>query len=97
MERQFYVYILTNLPYGPLYVGITNDLVRRAWEHRNGVVPGFSRDHRLHRLVWYQVHSTALDAIAQEKRIKKWHRDWKVNLIQSMNPAWNDLYESLTA
>ena len=97
MERRFYVYILTNRPYGTLYVGITNDLARRAWEHRSDVVPGFSREHGLHRLVWYEVHSTAIDAIAQEKRIKKWHRDWKVNLIQSMNPEWNDLYEFLTA
>jgi putative endonuclease len=97
MERQFYVYILTNQRYGTLYVGITNDLVRRVWEHRNNLVKGFSQDHGLHRLVWYEVHATAYEAITREKRIKKWHRDWKVNLIQEMNPEWEDLYDVVTA
>ena len=92
MDRQFYVYILTNRPYGTLYVGVTNDLIRRVWEHKNDLVPGFSRDHRLHDLVWYEAHATAYEAITREKLIKKWHRDWKVNLIQRMNPAWDDLY-----
>jgi putative endonuclease len=97
MDRQFCVYILTNQPYGTLYVGITNDLVRRAWEHRNNVVKGFSQEHGLHRLVWYEVHATAYEAITREKRIKKWHRDWKVNLIQEMNPEWDDLYDVVIA
>ena len=95
MERHYFVYILTNKAYGTLYVGITNDLVRRAWEHRNDFVEGFTRAHQLHRLVWYQAHEDVREAIAQEKRIKKWHRDWKVNLIQAKNPAWNDLYEEI--
>jgi len=93
MDRQFHVYILTDRPYGTLCVGITNDLVRRAWEHRTDVVPGFSHDHGLHRLVWYEPHSTALEAIRREKLIKKWHRDWKVNLVQTLNPGWADLYD----
>jgi putative endonuclease len=96
MDRYFYVYILTNHRYGTLYVGITNDLVRRAWEHRNDVVPGFTHEHKLHRLVWYEQHATALEAIRREKLIKKWHRDWKVNLIQAMNPEWEDLFGSIT-
>jgi putative endonuclease len=94
MDRQ-YVYILTNRPYGTLYVGMTNDLLKRAWEHKSDVVPGFSREHGLHRLVWFEPHATALEAIRREKLIKKWHRDWKVNLVQDANPEWEDLYESL--
>jgi putative endonuclease len=97
MDREFYVYILTNRPYGTLYVGITNDLVRRAWEHRSDQVPGFTREHALHRLVWYEHHATALEAIRREKLIKKWHRDWKVNLVQSMNPGWDDLYAAISS
>jgi putative endonuclease len=96
MERQFYVYLLTDRPYGTLYAGVTNDLVRRVWEHRNDLVAGFTHEHRLHQLVWYEQHATALEAIRREKLIKKWHRDWKVNLIQRMNPGWRDLFEAIT-
>ena len=95
VDRQFHVYLLTDRPYGTFYVGITNDLVRRTWEHRNDVVPGFTREHCLHRLVWYEAHATALEAIRREKLIKKWHRGWKVNLVQAMNPEWDDLFASL--
>jgi putative endonuclease len=97
MDRQFYVYIITNKPYGTLYVGVTNDVIRRVWEHKNDVVPGFTREHGLHRLVWYEVHGDVCEAITREIRIKKWHRDWKVNLIQAMNPRWEDLYDSIAA
>ena len=97
MERQFFVYILANNRYGTLYVGVTNDLIRRVWEHKNDFVAGFTREHRLHRLVWYEVHATAYEAITREKLIKKWHRDWKVNLIQGMNPDWDDLYAAIAA
>jgi putative endonuclease len=97
MERQYFVYILANHRYGTLYVGITSDLVRRVWEHRSDLVPGFSREHGLHRLVWYEVHATAYEAITREKRIKKWHRDWKVNLVPEVNPMWDDLYEGIAA
>ena len=97
MDRQYYVYILANRPYGTLYVGVTNDLVRRVWEHKNDFVEGFSREYSLHRLVWYEVHATAYEAITREKRIKKWHRDWKVNLIQGMNPDWEDLFAAIAA
>ena len=95
MDRYFYVYLLTDHPYGTFYVGVTNDLVRRASEHRNDVVPGFTHDRGLRRLVWYEQHATALEAIRREKLIKKWHRDWKVNLVQGMNPGWDDLYETI--
>jgi putative endonuclease len=97
MERHFFVYILANHRYGTFYVGVTNDLIRRVWEHKNGFVDGFTRRHSLHRLVWYEVHATAYEAITREKLIKKWHRDWKVNLIQGMNPDWDDLYAAIAA
>jgi putative endonuclease len=92
MDRQFYVYILASAMYGTLYVGITNDLIRRVWEHRNDAVEGFAREYGVHRLVWYEVHGSAYEAITREKQIKKWNRDWKVNLIQASNPEWKDLY-----
>jgi len=97
MGRQYYVYILASHAYGTLYVGVTNDLVRRAWEHRNNAAEGFTREHGVHRLVWYEVHEDIYEAITREKRIKKWNRDWKVNLIQSKNPAWDDLFDAICA
>ena len=92
-----YVYILTNRPYGTLYTGVTSNLIKRVWEHKSDFVEGFAKTHALHALVWYEQHASMIEAIAREKRIKKWHRDWKVNLIQSMNPEWTDLYPSLIA
>jgi putative endonuclease len=97
MRRQYFVYILTNQAYGTLYVGVTNDLVGRIWEHRCKAVKGFTQEHGLDRLVWYEIHEDPYEAITREKRIKKWNRDWKVNLIQRMNPGWNDLYEAFMA
>ncbi|MGZ5660649.1 MAG: GIY-YIG nuclease family protein [Usitatibacter sp.] len=95
MHRRYYVYILASKPYGTLYTGITNDLARRVWEHGNDVVKGFTREHQTHRLVWYEVHGDAYEAIAREKLLKKWHRDWKISLIQEMNPQWEDLYDEV--
>jgi putative endonuclease len=95
VEKQFYVYILTNARNGTLYTGVTNDLLRRVWEHKNGVVEGFTKQHELEKLVWYEIHATAYDAITREKRIKAWKRDWKKLIIEEMNPYWNDLYDSL--
>jgi putative endonuclease len=90
-----YVYIMTNQPYGTLYVGVTSNLIKRAWEHRTEAVEGFTKKHGLKRLVWYEQHTSMIEAIAREKRIKRWHRDWKVNLVQAMNPEWEDLYEKI--
>ncbi len=92
-----YVYILTNRPYGTLYTGVTSNLIRRVWEHKGGFVEGFATEHGLHMLVWYEQHDSMIEAISREKRIKKWHRDWKVNLIQSINPGWADLFPTLTS
>ena len=95
MDRSPCVYILTNRPYGTLYVGVTADLPRRVWEHRNEFVEGFTKKHALKRLVWYEQHESMIEAISREKRIKRWRRDWKVNLIQASDPAWDDLYEQI--
>ncbi len=93
--RRFVVYILTNKPYGTLYVGITSNLAGRIEAHKKDVVEGFTKQHKLHTLVWYEVHETAYAAITREKLIKRWKRAWKVRLIQEMNPAWKDLSASL--
>jgi putative endonuclease len=95
MSKQYFVYIITNNPYGTLYTGVTSNLIQRIHQHREGVVEGFSKRHDLNRLVWYEVHEDVHAAITSEKRIKKYRRDWKVNLIQQMNPQWIDLYETL--
>lgn len=91
----FYVYILTNRRHGTLYVGVTNDLARRAFEHRQGNADGFTRRHRVDRLVYYEEYASVLEAIAQEKRMKRWKRAWKVRTIEDFNPDWEDLYEGL--
>jgi putative endonuclease len=80
---------------GTLYVGVTSDLVKRIWEHRQDAVKGFTQRYQVHDLVWYEQHETAESAISREKRIKKWKRSWKIELIQAMNPDWRDLYEDV--
>ena len=95
--RQPAVYIVTNRPNGTLYTGVTSNLRQRAWQHRAGAVPGFTARYGVNRLVWAETHDSADIAIRREKQIKEWRRDWKVNLIQDMNPDWRDLYEDLTA
>ncbi|MFT3811518.1 MAG: GIY-YIG nuclease family protein [Micropepsaceae bacterium] len=89
----YYVYIMTNRPHGTLYAGVTNDVGRRVWEHKEGVGAGFTKRYGLNRLVWYEVHDDVTLAIAREKAIKTWRRAWKVRLIESANPAWDDLSE----
>lgn len=90
-----YVYILANKRNGTLYIGVTNDLARRVWEHKNDVVKGFTSRYKIHTLVWYQVHENIEEAIACEKRMKEWNREWKIKRIVEMNPLWLDLYDSL--
>lgn len=90
-----WIYIVTNKPYGTLYVGVTANIARRAWEHREGLVDGFTKRHGLGRLVYVEPHDEIQFAIQREKTIKHWPRQWKVNLIRDINPSWNDLYETL--
>jgi putative endonuclease len=81
--------------HGTLYVGVTNDLIRRAYEHRTDAVEGFTSRYRIHLLVWFECYDDPLTAIAREKGIKKWRREWKINLIEKTNPEWADLFGSL--
>jgi len=93
--RQYYVYILASRPGGTLYVGVTNDLVRRIYEHKNGFVEGFTKRYNIHRLVYFEVYSSIHDALQREKNIKHWPRAWKTRLILQSNPTWRDLYEEI--
>ena len=95
MERTYCVYMLANRRNGTLYIGVTSRLAERVWEHKQGLVAGFTRQHRLKKLVWYESHETAEFAITREKQIKRWNRAWKVELIETLNPYWNDLSDSL--
>jgi len=95
-ERIPCVYILTSSRNGTLYVGVTSDLVQRIWQHRNNLIAGFTRRHNVHTLVWREVHQTMESAIAREKAIKEWKRQWKLALIEDANPYWHDLYPDLT-
>ena len=93
--KQPAVYILASRMNGTLYIGVTSDLVRRLWEHKNDLVEGFTQRYGVHRLVWYELHETMEAAILQEKRLKEWRRAWKLRLIQRINPEWEDLYDRL--
>jgi putative endonuclease len=93
--RQYFVYILASRPGGTLYVGVTNELVRRAYEHRNHLVKGFTSEYNVTRLVYFEIHATAYAAIQREKNIKHWPRVWKTRLIAQHNPAWRDLYDEI--
>ena len=91
----YFVYLLASKPYGTLYVGLTSDLPRRVWEHKNKAVPGFTAKYAVDRLVWFEAHDNHEAALRREKRIKGWKRDWKINLIESRNQHWVDLYDGL--
>ena len=93
----FYVYILASRRNGTLYVGMTDDLIRRVWEHRIGTVPGFTRKYGVKMLVWYEQHETREMAFQRERQIKRWNRAWKLQLIERFNPTWKDLAVDLTA
>jgi putative endonuclease len=96
LKKAFYVYLLASRRNGTLYVGVPSNLARRAWQHQEGFVNGFARDHAVKLLVWYEQHETADSAITREKQIKKWKREWKIELIEAENPYWNDLYPEIT-
>ena len=89
------VYILASKWQGTLYVGVTSDIVKRVWEHKNDVVEGFTRKYRVHDLVWFEQHEGMESAILREKAIKEWNRAWKIELIERTNPRWLDLYPDL--
>jgi putative endonuclease len=92
---EFYVYILASRPGGTLYVGVTNNLIRRVYEHRMGFVDGFTKRYNAKQLVYFEVYSSIRDAIQREKNIKHWPRAWKTRLIAQNNPSWRDLYEEI--
>jgi putative endonuclease len=91
----FYVYLLASRRHGTLYLGITNDLIRRVYEHKSRNIPGFTARHEIDRLVWFEVYNDPNGAITREKKLKKWRRDWKIRLIEEHNPDWRDLYPAL--
>jgi putative endonuclease len=95
MPRQPCVYILASRRHGTLYVGVTSDVAKRVWQHKNDVLPGFTRRYGIHQLVWYEPHESMAAAIVREKAIKAWKRQWKIDLIERSNPEWLDLYEGL--
>ncbi|MCB0282628.1 MAG: GIY-YIG nuclease family protein [Calditrichaeota bacterium] len=91
----YFVYILTNEKHSVFYTGITSDLVKRIYEHKHKIIKGFTAKYSCSKLVWYRFHNNVNEAIADEKRIKRWKRVYKIDEINKMNPAWNDLYPSL--
>ena len=91
MENSYFVYTLASKRNGTLYTGVTNDLVRRVWQHKNGEAEGFTKKYHVHALVWYEVHNDINEAIAREKQIKGWRRERKIALVDSVNPDWTEL------
>ncbi|HZR71641.1 GIY-YIG nuclease family protein [Bradyrhizobium sp.] len=91
----YYVYIVASRKDGAIYIGVTNDIVRRVYEHRIKAVPGFTSKYNITRLVWFEIYDDPTNAIEREKELKKWKRDWKLQLIEAKNPAWLDLYDSI--
>lgn len=96
MTKQPCVYLLASKRNGTLYTGVTSDLAKRIWQHKNDVAAGFTQRHGVHTLVWFEPHETMASAIAREKAIKEWQRQWKLRLIEESNPEWRDLYDTLS-
>jgi putative endonuclease len=95
--QMYYVYLLASQKNGTLYLGVTRDLVRRVYEHKQKVLPGFTSRYGVDRLVWFECYEDPTNAIAREKELKKWRRAWKIELIESTNPDWRDLYPEIMA
>jgi len=95
LTRSYFVYLLASRRNGTLYVGVTNDLVRRVCQHKQGLVEGFTKKYGVKMLVWYEQTESIEAALLREKQIKKWNRDWKIELITASNPQWRDLYEEI--
>jgi putative endonuclease len=94
--KNYYTYIMASQRNGTLYVGVTSDLIKRVWQHKQEVVEGFTEKYSVHRLVHYEIFDDPKNAIRREKRLKKWNRDWKLNLIERNNPGWVDLYDEIS-
>ena len=97
MKEKFYVYIMAKARNSTFYVGVTSDLARRVWEHKNKVTEGFTEKYEIKSLVYYEIFDDAENAFRREKRLKKWNRTWKMRVIEEMNPDWKDLYEDVCA
>jgi putative endonuclease len=95
--NSYYVYILASKRNGTLYIGVTNDLVKRVYEHKQDLMEGFTKKYQIHRLVFFEETSDIENAIKREKQLKKWNRKWKLELIEKNNPTWNDLYKEITS
>ena len=95
MNKQPAVYILASKRNGTLYIGVTSNLVKRIWEHKNNMIEGFTKRYTVHRLVWYELHDNMESALIREKRLKNWKRKWKLELIETKNPKWLDLYNMI--
>ena len=95
MQKQYYVYILASKRNGTLYTGMTSNLHKRIWQHKNKFISGFTEKYNVTNLVYYEIHEDPVEAITREKQIKKWNRAWKMKLIETENPEWCDLFESL--
>jgi putative endonuclease len=93
--QQYYVYILASKKNGTIYVGVTGDLIKRIYEHKQNLIDGFTQKYGVHDLVYYEVHNEIEEAITREKQIKKWNRNWKLRLIEERNPDWKDLYNEI--
>jgi len=93
----YYVYLLASKKYGTLYLGVTNNIVRRTYEHKSKVVAGFSKRYSVDKLVWFEIYDDPVTAIEREKELKKWRREWKIRLIEEKNPQWIDLYPQIAS
>ena len=96
-EKLYYVYILASKKQGTLYVGVTGNLIKRIYTHKENINDGFTKKYQIHNLVYYEMHEEIIAAISREKEIKRWSRQTKINLIESNNPAWDDLYSDLVS
>ena len=94
-EHRYFVYVMASKPYGTLYVGVTSNLAGRAYEHRENLLEGFTKKYGIHLLVWFEEFGYVHDAIVREKQIKKWRRAWKIELIEKLNPRWEDLFPQI--
>ena len=94
-EKSYYVYIMANGRNGTLYIGVTNDLIRRVYEHKSNLTPGFTKTYHVHTLVYFEQTEDIESALYREKQLKWWRRQWKLNLIESVNPEWKDLWEEI--